>query len=298
VDQNLNRDSNAQQQHRRHVLLLEYYGPAFSGAQRQDNAFTVQQAVEEALDALKIAHGPVVLAGRTDAGVHAKGQVFHVDIPENGLRPTHDLRKCLNAVFPKTLSVRDWVVSEDPTFHATTKAQWRWYQYRIYNQPVRSTWMGEDAYWHKYPLDVDAMHQAAQSLLGHQAFTSFKCPRSSVPEDRCNVIISEVTAEGPYVVYNIVANRFIYKMVRNIMGTLIQVGQENGAFSPEHMPEILAQADRRYAGPTAQPAGLSLMAVKYPAPWDFFHSDVYVTRLTQGIQESSFNVQNVLRKAS
>lgn len=295
----LNANSTYLQQ-QRVVLLLEYFGPAFSGSQIQDNAYTVQEAVGQALDKLNVPHGPVVFAGRTDAGVSAKGQVAHFDTPLGALEQIPDVIAGLNAVLSKDISIKDYALIpqlQEFDFHSTASAQWRWYQYRIYNHPYRSVWMRPDATWIKPALNVEAMQRGATFLLGEHDFSSFKCPRTATPNDICHVIHSRVSHNGDDVVFDIVANRFLYKMVRNIMGVLIEIGSEAG-FVSEDIPLILSRQDRQSAGSTAKPQGLSLMAVRYPKPWDFFQNDIYVKRLNQVIQESSPHEKNILRKAS
>ncbi len=278
------------------VLLLDYYGPAFSGSQVQPRSYTVQAALADALAKLNVAHGPLVFSGRTDAGVHAKGQVVHFDTALDALGQIPDVLAGLNAVLPHEISVKDYHITGDFDFHAMLSPEWRWYQYRIFNQRHRSVWKRPDAAWVPRPLDVDRMQRAARYFLGEQLFTSFKCPRTEISNDLCHVIQSHVYQDGADIVYDVVANRFIYKMVRNIVGTLIEVGT-GSSLSPEDIPEILGRADRQYAGPTAKPEGLCLMAVNYPKPWDFFKNDVYVTTLKQRVQESSSH-ENILCKAS
>jgi tRNA pseudouridine38-40 synthase len=291
-----NRISTQQQ---RNVLLLEYDGAAFSGSQIQQNAYTVQQALEESLAKLNIVHGAIFFSGRTDAEVHARGQVAHFDTSVDALSEIPDLVAALNAVLPRTMAVRETAITEPDGFHSLLSAEWRWYRYRVYNHPVRSVWMRSDAAWVKSsPLDLDEMQRAADMLLGEQDFESFKCPHTEVPNNVCNVIHSQFSQEeNGDIVFDIVANRFVYKMVRNLCGTLLKIGQHT-EFTPDDIPLILSSKDRRKAGPTAQPRGLSLMAVQYPKPWDFFLNDVCVTRLDQIVQESSRYEKNILRKAS
>lgn len=285
-------------QQQRILLLLAYFGPAFAGSQVQANAYTVQQALEEALEKLNIPLlGRVCLAGRTDAGVHAKGQVAQFDTTTQGLRKIPDLIRALNAVLPDTVSIQDVTATEDSEFHVTRSAQWRWYQYRVFNHPNRSVWMRPDAAWVPQALDVEAMQAAANHLLGEHDFESFQCPHSDVTHRICNVIHSRVYPDGDDVVFDIVANRFLYKMVRNLMGVLLEIGL-HGAFTPDDVPRILAEKNRQRAGHTAKPEGLSIMAVQYPEPWGFFQNHVYVTRLNQIAQESRSHEKNILRKAS
>jgi len=266
------------------VLLLEYIGTDFSGSQRQANAYTVQQALEEGLTCLNIQHRAVVLSGRTDAGVHAKGQVAHVRV--NGLENITDIISALNAVLPDTLAIKDFVITDDMDFHAISKAQWRWYRYNILNQPYRSAWMPADTLWIRQPLDVDAMQEAAQHFKGTHLFTSFKSLAANETHDLCTVIHSHISQAENIIMFDVIANRFLYKMVRNFVGTLLEVGFHR-QWSPADVPVILAAQNRQKAGPTADPAGLSLMAVNYPEPWDFFKNDVYVKKLKHIVSKES-----------
>jgi tRNA pseudouridine38-40 synthase len=291
-------DNNASPPMQRVVLLVEYCGCDFSGSQFQTNASTVQEAVQIALQQLNIVAGPVTFSGRTDAGVNAKGQVAHFDIPLDALKQVPNLLAALNATLADTVSVKDYTITQDFGFHSTASAEWRWYQYRIYNGAERTVWMPRDTVHIKPPLDVERMQRGARYFLGEQNFESFKCLQADPAINPvCRVIHSQVYREGDEVVFDIVANRFLYKMVRNIMGLLIEIG--SGAdIQPENIPSILEAKDRRKAGATAKPQGLSLMAVHYPKPWDYFQSHVYVTTLNQRIQESSSNEKNIFCKAS
>lgn len=288
------------QQQQRIVLLLEYLGSCFSGSQMQRNAYTVQQAVDDALTRLNVPYrsGSMKLAGRTDAGVHAKGQVVQFDVAWDALERIPDLRSALNATLPAAISVQDYAITQNFDFHPLLSAQWRWYQYRIYNSPCRSVWMRPDAVWIKQPLNIEQMLRGARLFLGEQNFASFKCPQTKVSNNICRVIYSQVSQEESYLVFDLIANRFLYKMVRNLAGTLIDIGTGSRGLLPEDIPHILDQQDRRSAGQTAKPEGLSLMAVYYPKPWDFFQNDIYVTTLKQRIQESSSYEKNILCKAS
>lgn len=279
------------------VLLLEYQGTAFSGSQSQANAYTVQQALESALKKLNLPFSGVGFAGRTDAGVHAKGQVVHVDMPAGALTHIPDFRTSLNAVVDPAIAVQQVETTSDFRFHATLTARWRWYQYRIDNRPVRSVWTRPNATWIRHPLDLEAMQAGAQQLLGTHDFSSFKAANAQTDNNVCRVIQCRLTQESSELVLDMVANRFLYKMVRNVAGTLIAMGKGRH-LRPEDMPRILEQQDRDFAGPTAPARGLTLMAVHYPEAWGFFQNGVYVTRLNQVVQESSAYEKDILRKAS
>ena len=183
--------SKVQQQ--RVILLLAYFGAAFSGSQRQENAFTVQEALEQALNKLHIPFSSLMLAGRTDAGVHARGQVAQFTMPSGGLQNVPCLVSALNSVLPESISVKEMALTDDTEFHVIKHAQWRWYRYRIFNSPHRSVWMDRDAVWIRQPLDVAAMAAAAQHLVGTQDFKSFQCPHTEITHTICNVVQSQMS---------------------------------------------------------------------------------------------------------
>jgi tRNA pseudouridine38-40 synthase len=266
------------------VLLVSYLGKDFSGSQSQANALSVQHVLNTAMTALNIPFKAFVFAGRTDAGVNAKGQVVHVDVDALAFSRIAHIEQALNAHLPQSVRIRAAsILPSTSDFHSIRSARWRWYQYRIYNQPYQDFWCGEDSLWIASALDKNAMAKAAIMLEGSHEFTSFKAAHASTVSDQCHVLQSEVTEDGPWICINLVANRFIYKMVRNIVGTLIQVGQAKRC--PNDMLTLLRIKNRQFAGPTAPPKGLSLMAVSYSEPWGFFENDFYVKTLRQRIQE-------------
>jgi len=288
------------------VLLLEYLGHGFSGSQYQTNAISVQQTLMEALEMLCIetCGGKPIFAGRTDAGVHAKGQVAHIDCVPRSLDRIKNLQRALNVKLPETMSVKDLCVmpnaieghSVEKNFHALLSAQWRWYQYKISNTTYRSSWCGYDTLWFDRPLDIEKMNEAASYILGQQDFKSFKCVRSDIKNNICNIIYNKISTQDQLITFDIVGNRFLYKMVRNIAGTLLEIGS-NPELQPDQINAIMAQKDRQSAGPTAPACGLTFMAITYRKPWDFFQNDVYVKTLTQAVQEFSNN-ENILCQAS
>ncbi len=295
-----NNISHSQQQ--RIALLLEYNGSAFSGSQFQPGQPTVQQAVMDALAKLNLDVSGFMMSGRTDAGVHARGQVAHFDIPAGSLQNIPNLVVALNAILPETVRVRDDRVDVGADFNSQRSAEYKWYRYTVYNASQPSVWAPLDSVWVKHPLDVSRMDQAAQRLLGTHNFKSFKCPDTPILDDVCHVYHAGVRQEGNLVIFDIVANRFLYKMVRNLMGQLLVIGKQG--LSPHTMTDVLAYQDRTQAAAIAKANGLSLMAVKYQEGHHFFESDPYV-RFAQALYEQTSQIktesmqnENLFRKAS
>ena len=243
-------------------LTIEYKGTAFHGWQRQDNQDSVQQFIEEAI--FKFCQQDVTLhvAGRTDAGVHARGQVAHCDLEQfsqemDGFMVT----KAINAhLRPLPISVL-MAETVDPEFHARFHATNKLYQYRIVNRPSFLT-VDQDLAWHvKQPLNVNAMNESAQRLLGHHDFTSFRdsaCQAKSPVKtlDRLDVI-----EDGEEIRIETESRSFLHHQVRNMVGSLKLVGE--GKWSADELQGILEAKDRTKAGPTAPADGLYLMRVDY-----------------------------------
>jgi tRNA pseudouridine38-40 synthase len=246
----------------RWVLLLEYDGSGFVGWQRQARGVAVQAVLEAA--AGKLAHGaPVaaVAAGRTDAGVHAAGQVVHLD-----LAPPYApdrLREALNFhLRPHAVSVlRAAVVAE--AFSARFDAVGRSYRYRILNRPARPA-LHAGQVWHvPHALDADAMHTAAQGLLGRHDFSSFRASACQARSPLRTLDRLDVRRDGDMIEILADARSFLHHQVRNMVGTLKLVGE--GRWSAARVAAALAARDRAAAGPTAPPQGLCLTAVRYAA---------------------------------
>lgn len=239
-------------------LTLEYDGAAYSGWQRQARDPTIQEALESAIERISRIATPVIGAGRTDAGVHALGQVasFRSD-PELG---PDEWKRALNGLLPRDICVRAVEAVADD-FHARYAARAKRYRYRILNRPDRSA-LDRDRLWHlAKPLDVDAMRAAAQPLIGSHDFSSFQGSPTDTENPVCDVTRLEVASKGDVVAVEVEADRFLKQMVRAIVGTLVEVGL--GKRVPEDMKTVLAARDRRAAGYTAPPHGLYLVAVRY-----------------------------------
>lgn len=239
-------------------LTIEYDGTAYAGWQRQPHHPTIQAVLEEAL--LKITQQQIsaVGAGRTDSGVHAFGQVvsFHSDKP---LAPTQ-WASALNSTLPKDISV---ISSEQvpDDFHARFSARGKLYEYRISLQSSRPALDRHRTWYFPHPLDMDAMRQALSLFSGLHDFTSFRGPRSQTVNPMCRMTDLSLRVESPCITIGIGGDRFLKQMVRAMIGTLVEVGQQKR--SPQMIKDILDAKDRQAAGRTAPPHGLYLVQVLY-----------------------------------
>ncbi len=242
-------------------LTLEYDGAGYHGWQRQARLPTVQAALEAALLRLTGHVTMVSGAGRTDAGVHAEGQVAHF-IPAAPL-PTPTWVRGLNALLPSDISVRHAEpVAAD--FHARHSAREKVYVYQIYNSPCRSA-LRRQRTWHVFhPLHVRDMRVAARALLGTHDFRSFCAADHEGDDFRVDLLQIAIVKTGDAVWITFRAARFLKYMVRNLVGFLVEVGR--GRRSGLEVAEVLSARDRRRAGPTAPPHGLVLAEVLYAGP--------------------------------
>jgi tRNA pseudouridine38-40 synthase len=244
------------------ALGIEYDGLAFHGFQRQANAPSVQEALETALSRVADHSVRVVAAGRTDAGVHATGQVVSFDSPAD--RSASAWLRGTNALTPAGVKVA-WVRAVDDGFNARRSAVARRYQYLFHEASVPSPLLMGRAVQAPV-LDEEAMHRGAQVLIGEHDFTSFRAAAcQSHTAYRCIHRISVYRA-GAFVVLDIAANAFLLHMVRNIAGVLLQVGE--GRQDESWPGRVLMARDRAAAGRTAAPQGLYLVDVRYPG-YDF-----------------------------
>jgi tRNA pseudouridine38-40 synthase len=230
-------------------LTIEYDGGGYAGWQRQLNRPTVQEAMENALRSVAQSKIGLIGAGRTDAGVHALGQVasFRADTALSA----EDWTRALNAVLPADISVRSTDIAAD-RFHARRSAQSKLYAYRILNRRERSA-LERDRAWHiRSPLDMEAMRAAAVLLVGRHDFTSFQGHPTDTKDPVCDLTRLEITRTGDVVRLEVCAD---------IVGTLVEVGR--GKRPPASVKDILAARDRREAGRTAPAHGLYLVSVEY-----------------------------------
>lgn len=243
----------------RRVLGIEYDGTAFSGWQSQEGARTVQGVLERAVS--EVADHPVklVCAGRTDAGVHAVGQVVHFDSGQQ--RPDRAWTMGVNSNLPGDVNVV-WMRPAPDGFHARFSACSRSYRFWIFNSPLRSALLRNRAWWVRRPLDLAPMQEAATVLLGKHDFSAFRAAECQAKTAVRTVSHLSVAREGALIRFDVSANAFLHHMVRNIVGTLVVVGR--GDAGPGWVEQVLHGADRRHAGATAAACGLYLMGVEYP----------------------------------
>lgn len=246
------------------ALGIEYKGARYRGWQRQESGVpSVQAALEKALS--QVAAEPVSLmcAGRTDAGVHASGQVVHFDTRVE--RPLKAWIMGGNANLPPDISVT-WAKVMPAEFHARFKAFARRYRYVIYNDPIRPAHLAEEVTWNHRPLDVARMREAAAHLVGTHDFTSFRAVQCQAKSPVKTVHHLEVIEHGRFIVIDVRANAFLHHMVRNFAGVLMTIGA--GEREPGWVAEVLAAHDRRAGGVTAHPYGLYLVQVEYPPEFE------------------------------
>ena len=246
------------------ALGIEYKGARYRGWQRQESGVpSVQAALEKALS--QVAAEPVSLmcAGRTDAGVHASGQVVHFDTRVE--RPLKAWIMGGNANLPPDISVT-WAKVMPAEFHARFKAFARRYRYVIYNDPIRPAHLAEEVTWNHRPLDVARMREAAAHLVGTHDFTSFRAVQCQAKSPVKTVHHLEVIEHGRFIVIDVRANAFLHHMVRNFAGVLMTIGA--GEREPGWVAEVLAARDRRAGDVTAHPYGLYLVQVEYPQEFE------------------------------
>ena len=250
-------------------LTLSYDGTDFSGFQRQANARSVQAELEAALAAIEGKHVTVAGAGRTDAGVHALGQVASFKL--SSAIAERDLLRALNAKLPEDVRVLSSQVAA-PGFNARFSARSKMYRYRISNTRVMSPFQRRFAWHLSRSLDVAAMKDAARELLGEHDFSSFQAtPSRRERSERSatrTMMRSDWTEEpvaggGRLLIYEIAGTGFLKYMVRTVVGTLVEVG--DGRRTPASLRDLLDSRDRAGAGPTAPPTGLYLVRVDYDA---------------------------------
>jgi len=247
------------------ALGIEYNGRGFNGwqAQKSPHTKTVQQTLEQALS--EVADHPVTLvcAGRTDAGVHATGQVVHFDHRHE--RTEGAWIRGGNALLPPEVSVR-WAKQVPADFHARFSATARRYRYVIYNHAVKPAILNGQVTHHYQPLDAERMHAAGQLLLGEQDFSAYRGSACQSTTPMRHVSEISVRRQWDFVTLDIQANAFLLHMVRNIAGVLMEIGE--GRKPVAWAGEVLAGRDRRQGGVTALPNGLYLVKVFYPAAFN------------------------------
>jgi tRNA pseudouridine38-40 synthase len=256
----------------RYKLILAYRGTNYHGWQRQSltenykgptpleghGIPTIQETVARAIES--VVHHPITLIGssRTDAGVHAKGQLAHFDTDQTQI-PIEGMRRAINAAMPEDITIRR-IEAVDQAFDSITSTTSKRYQYAIWNQPDRPTFF-PDLVWHRWQeLDHGLIHDAAKRLVGEHDFASFARPGHGRENTVRTVLSCDVSFRPPMLVIGVEGTGFLWNMVRIIVGTLIEVGLKR--YTPDDIDHMLAARDRQSAGQTAPPHGLYLQWIK------------------------------------
>lgn len=243
----------------RYALGIEYDGKNYCGWQRQNNVIAVQEKVEKALSKIANESIEVVCAGRTDTGVNATNQVVHFETEQ--VRKDVAWTLGVNTHLPDDIAV-SWVKQVNDDFHARFSATARRYRYIIYNNRLRSAILSHGISHCHFELDENLMQQGAQHLIGKHDFTSFRTVHCQSHSAVRTIKHCEVTRHGDYIVVDVKANAFLHHMVRNIVGSLMRVGQS--LEKPQWIAEVLEAKNRCVAGVTAPPEGLYFVDVDYP----------------------------------
>jgi len=240
----------------RYFLDVSYHGAAYHGWQRQANAHTVQQELEEALSKIMGQPIDVTGSGRTDTGVHAKKQMVHFDAETP--MPPEQIQYKLNGILPDDISINDCRKVKAEA-HARFDAQERGYHYFIHQK--ENPFLVGQSYFYSHPLDLAAMNEAAERLIGKQDFESFSRVKTEVNHFICEIFTARWYMENDQLIFNVRANRFLRGMVRALVGTLLEVGR--GKLTVEDFVSIIAAKDRTKAGRAVPPHGLYLSEVNY-----------------------------------
>ncbi len=241
------------------ALGIEYDGTAYSGWQRQKNGPSVQERVEQALASIANEPVAVVCAGRTDAGVHALGQVAHFETRSR--RSDRGWLLGANSNLPDDIAIT-WVRPVTDAFHARFSATARSYRYLILNRLARSALHRQRAWWIHRPLEAGRMHRAAQCLVGEHDFSAFRAAGCQAKAPTRNVFAVSVSRNDDWVSIDICANAFLQHMVRNITGTLVAIGL--GDETEGWIADVLASRNRTAGGMAAPSHGLTLLRIDYP----------------------------------
>ncbi len=248
------------------ALGIEYLGSRYCGWQRQKHSNSIQQELEKVLSEIADGLVQVNCAGRTDTGVHATGQVVNFKSVKE--RPDKAWILGANTQLPDDIAVR-WVQSVPDNFHARFSATARRYRYIIVNSKAKPAILNSGLTWIRQSLDLDAMNAACEAFIGEQNFSSFQAASCQSPTPMRNIHHLYIKPMGNYLVIDIKANAFLHHMVRNIAGTLIEIGK--GIKEPSWTSELISLQDRTQAAATASPNGLYLVDVTYPEEFKIPH---------------------------
>ena len=243
---------------RNNKLTIEYDGGNYHGWQRQPDPATVQETIEKVLARVLQEKVNLIGASRTDAGVHARGQV--ASLKTKSEIPLRNLKAALNSLLPEDILIKGSLRAGEE-FHARYSAKSKFYRYTILNRALSSPFLRKYAYFFPHPLDTQAMKKAAKHLIGRHDFSSFR--GTATGRNSCLRTVKKltVTSRNNFIYIDMEADGFLYNMARVISGTLLEIGR--GKISSQDIKKILPAGDRRRAGPTLPPHGLCLVKVKY-----------------------------------
>ncbi len=246
------------------ALILEYDGRSYCGWQKQPRGTSVQTKLEAALSAIACYPIQTIAAGRTDAGVHALYQVVHFETHVQ--RPLNAWVRGVNTLLPEDISVL-WAAEVGHDFHARFSAIERTYLYYLLNRPTRPGVYHGKVGWIHSLLDLGKMQSAAELLIGEHDFSTFRSAECQAKNAIRRLTQLSISRNGYFFIFEFRANAFLHHMVRNILGSLIYIGQ--GKYPPEWIHMLLENRDRTLAAPTFSPDGLYLSGVRYHEKWNF-----------------------------
>ncbi len=269
------------------ALVLEYNGERYHGWQSQPACISIQSELETALSRIACHRVGVIAAGRTDAGVHALYQVIHFETSVR--RPLSAWVRGTNALLSDDIAVL-WASKVDEEFHARFCAIERRYLYCLLNHPVRPGIYQRKVGWFHKPLDLEKMQQAAGMLLGEHDFSAFRTAECQARNPVRNLTMLKIAQHDHLFIFEFRANGFLHHMVRNIVGSLVYIGQ--GRHSPAWIEMLLQSHDRTLAAPTFSPHGLYLAGITYDAKWNLpaFNPSPFAT-IMQGANRSGIGIE-------
>ena len=242
------------------ILKIEYDGTKYSGWQRQKNANSVQEVIEKALSSVLCSEQTIIGAGRTDAGVHARGQVAHSTLHREVTIPHERIIKAINSYLPHDICISDFRFTEE-RFHATADAIARVYSYSVHTK--QTVFLRPFSTYFKNPVDLSKLNNISTIFLGEHDFTTFSKNNPSTKSYICNLEIREWTKiEDWHYILKIKANRFVYGMVRSLVGVMLNYARD--VISNEELETALSLKDRKYGSYLAPAQGLCLEKVYYP----------------------------------
>lgn len=242
----------------KYKMVISYDGSKYGGWQVQPNTLSIQSLIQDALKTALRTPTPITASGRTDAGVHALAQVAHFEGEEN--LDLHSLLYSLNGILPRDIRIHKLSIAPR-NFHARFSSKIKIYHYHLHLSPVQDPFRYPYSAHIRTPLDLSLIKQALPHFIGTHDFSTFASSGCGSKNPVKTLHRLEMIPEPDGVRFEFEGDGFLYKMVRNIVGTLIEVGQKK--CPPDEIPHLIAQKDRRLAGPTAPPKGLFLYEVKY-----------------------------------